>query len=296
MKNFFKAFLWFLLLALIALLFHYFLGEKLCGVCKSKKHTNKELLSPVSTDDVNQKLTNFTIADPDGKILFEFPTSFIINSGNGDVEIPEAMLSFKDSVFDFLNKHQGKELLISAKYLESEGEPIGLNRAKFLKNVLTKSGINPNRILPKAVLSDYSYDDSSSNGDGIAMLFRNASEETSKLVEDSIMNKTLYSKFGSDEFKPDRTLQGYAYELKYYLEKYPTKNAMITGYTDNVGEAASNHTLGLSRANKVLDFLISEGIEANKLKASSKGELEPIATNDTEEGRAKNRRITIIVD
>ncbi len=132
MKNFFKAFLWFLLLALLALLFHYFFGEKLCGVCKSKKHMDKELVSPASTDKVIQKLTNFTIADPDGKILFEFPTSFIINSSNGDVEIPEAMLSFKDSVFDFLNKHQDKELLISAKYLESEGEPIGLNRAKFL--------------------------------------------------------------------------------------------------------------------------------------------------------------------
>lgn len=293
MKNFFKAFLWFLLLALIALLFHYFMGEKICGVCNK---ANRGLVTPDPTEDGVQKLTDFTITDPNGKILFKFPTNFIISSNKGTVEIPEAMSSFKDSIFNFLNESQGKELLISAKYLESEGEPIGLDRANFLKKVLANAGINPNRIIPKAVLSDYSYDDKSGYGDGIAMLFRNATEETIDAVEESVSNKTLYSKFGSEEFKPDWNLQGYAYELKHYLEKYPKKNVSITGHTDDVGEAEANLALGLKRSNTVMDYFVSQGVAADRIKAISKGETEPIDTNETEEGRAKNRRITITVE
>lgn len=293
MKNFFKAFLWFLLLALIALLFHYFMGEKICGVCDK---ANRGLVTPDPTEQGVQKLTDFTITDPNGEILFKFPTNFVISSNKGTVEIPEAMTSFKDSIFNFLNASQGKELLISAKYLEAEGEPLGLDRANFLKNILANAGINPNRIIPKAVLSDYSYDDKSGYGDGIAMLFRNASEETIEAVEESISNKTLYSKFGSEEFKPDWTLQAYSYELKHYLEQYPDKNVTITGNTDDVGETEANLALGLKRANTVMDYFVSQGIAADRIEANSNGETEPIDTNETEEGRAKNRRITIIVE
>lgn len=296
MKNFFKAFLWFLLLALIALFLHYFLGEKLCGVCqRGTDKANMELVTEDPATSVVQKLAEFVITDADGGTLFKFPSNFIITANKGEVEIPESLIGIKDSVFNFLNKNQGKELLISAKYLESEGEPLGLNRANFLKNVLAESGINPNRIIPKAVLSDYSYDANSGYADGLAMLFRNASEETITAVDESISNKTLYAKFGSDEFKPDRSLQGYAFELKHYLEEYPDKKVSLTGHTDDVGEAAANLNLGLERANTVMNYLVSQGIQADKMKAYSKGETEPIESNETEEGRAKNRRILITV-
>lgn len=297
MKNFFKAFLWFLLLALIALLFHYFLGEKLCGVCqRAGAKTNLELETQNTETGEMQKLTEFMITDADGGTLFKFPSNFIIASNNGEVVIPESLTGIKDSIFNFLNKNQGKELLISAKYLETEGEPMGFDRANFLKNILTKAGINPNRIIPKAVLSDYSYATDSNYGEGIAMLFQNASEETINAIDESIINKTLYSKFGSDEFKADRTLQGYAYELKYYLEQYPDKNVTITGHTDDVGEAAANLELGLDRAITVMNYLASQGVSVEKMKAFSKGETEPIESNETEEGRAKNRRIKIVVE
>lgn len=296
MKNFFYAFLWFLLLAFIALFFHYFFGERLCGVCqKDTDKANIELVADDPATNVVQKLAEFMITDADGGTLFKFPSNFVITSNKGDIEIPESLLGIKDSIFNFLNNYQGKELLISAKYLASEGEPLGLDRANFLKNVLIKTGINPNRIVPKAVLSDYSYDTNSTYSDGIAMLFSNASEETINAIDESISNRTLYSKFGSDEFKPDRTLQGYAYELKYYLVKYPNKKASITGHTDNVGQAAANLSLGLKRAKTVENYLVSQGVAEEKIKAYSKGETEPIEPNTTEEGKAKNRRILITV-
>jgi len=298
MKRFFMAFIWFLLLAFIALLFHHFVGEKLCGVCQTDKlnKADKEQINAKNADN-SQKLTAFSITDGTGKTIFKFPSNFVINSLNGEVEIPETMLGFKDSIFDFLNKNQGKELLISAKYLKGEGEPRGIDRANFLKNLLVKgAGINPHRIIPKAVLSDYSFDSSNKYSDGIAMLFRNTSEKAQAELEKSISNKTLYTKFGSVEFKADRKLQTYAFELKNYLKKYSDKRVTITGHTDDVGAASGNYKLGLKRANNVLNYLISQGIDKSRIKAVSKGETLPIASNTTEEGRTQNRRITIVVN
>jgi len=211
------------------------------------------------------------------------------------VEIPDELKGYKDSIYNYLNLNQGKELLISGNYLKAEGETRGLDRAQFLKNVLVKFGVNPDKIVPKAVLSAYSYDQQGKSSEGIGMVFRNISNEQLKVVEEHIADKTLYTNFGTSQFKPDLTLQAYALELKNYLDKYPEKNVQITGHTDNVGAEDSNLKLGLKRAQTVQKYLISQGIPKDKIQAESKGELEPVADNATEDGQEKNRRITIIV-
>ena len=206
------------------------------------------------------------------------------------------MLGFKDSIFNYLNKNQGKELLISAKYLNDEGESRGYDRANFLKNLLVNEAkINPARIIPKAVLSDYSYGDDGQYHGGISMLFTNNSDKTKDALAKSITSKVLYADFGATDFKADRTLEAYVFELKNYLNNNPTQKVNITGHTDNVGKAASNYRFGLKRANNVMNYMISSGIDARRCKSFSNGELAPVASNKTEEGRAKNRRITITV-
>lgn len=295
MKKFIYALLWFLVLAIIAFIFHYFIGERICGVCDNSKNSKKEI-EVTTTDNIQKKSMVFAIADTNGNTLFEFPESFTIKASKDDVYIPESMAGIKDSIFNFLNLNQDKELLISAGYLEKEGEPIGMNRANFLKNFLVKnSGINPNKIIPEAVLSEYAYDEDGNYSEGIAMLFRNQSGETKKIFEQSITQKTLYSNFASTEFKPDRNLQAYAFELKKYLDAYPEAKVSISGHTDNVGNATANYKFGLQRAQNVANYLKSQGIANSKITVDSKGEKEPVATNDTEEGREKNRRITISV-
>ena len=64
----------------------------------------------------------------------------------------------------------------------------------------------------------------------------------------------------------------------------------ISGHTDNVGNDADNLTLSENRAKAIYNFLIDQGIEANRLSFKGYGEQQPIDTNDTEEGRANNRR------
>lgn len=69
----------------------------------------------------------------------------------------------------------------------------------------------------------------------------------------------------------------------------------VGGHTDNVGNDDSNQVLSEQRANAVRDFLIAHGIEASRIVAKGYGETKPMATNDTDEGRALNRRTEVTV-
>jgi len=71
---------------------------------------------------------------------------------------------------------------------------------------------------------------------------------------------------------------------------------IVQGHTDDQGEANTNQALSVARANAVRDALISRGIEAERMSATGFGESQPIADNDTSIGRAKNRRIAIMID
>jgi OOP family OmpA-OmpF porin len=69
----------------------------------------------------------------------------------------------------------------------------------------------------------------------------------------------------------------------------------IIGHTDSTGPADYNQGLSERRAQAVADYIISEGIDAAIIDVSGEGENNPIASNDTAEGRAQNRRVDINV-
>jgi outer membrane protein OmpA-like peptidoglycan-associated protein len=75
----------------------------------------------------------------------------------------------------------------------------------------------------------------------------------------------------------------------------PDVRVEISGHTDNVGSDRYNQVLSLERAQSVRAWLVDKGIASNRMKTVGKGKNEPVATNDTDEGRAENRRIEFFV-
>ena len=67
------------------------------------------------------------------------------------------------------------------------------------------------------------------------------------------------------------------------------------GHADSIGSDAYNQRLSVRRAESVKAYLVSKGIEANRVYTEGKGEKQPVASNKTAEGRAKNRRTEIEV-
>lgn len=69
----------------------------------------------------------------------------------------------------------------------------------------------------------------------------------------------------------------------------------IEGNTDNTGDSASNLRLSQQRAGAVRDYLVQRGVDASTLTTKGNGDTKPVASNDTEEARFRNRRIEFII-
>ena len=79
------------------------------------------------------------------------------------------------------------------------------------------------------------------------------------------------------------------------LQGDPNVRVSIVGHTDSTGSDAINNPLSLERAHSVRDYLAARGVSASRIETSGRGEREPIADNGSEAGRAKNRRVEILL-
>ena len=79
------------------------------------------------------------------------------------------------------------------------------------------------------------------------------------------------------------------------LKACPNAHVTVNGYADNSGNEGINIPLSTQRAQTVADFLVAHGVAGDRLVANGLGTANPVATNDTDEGRAENRRVEISV-
>lgn len=218
---------------------------------------------------------------------------FSIQKNVADISILDSTSNPLQTYYDYLNKNQKEELVVTTFFSKDENGTIALSRSESVKKALANFGINADRVVMQTKQTDFKFSDDNPYHKGFAYEFQIMSEERMQAIDKGIASKVLYAGFGSKTFKPDNTLNAYALELKSYLAKHPDKRVEIIGHSDSNGEAEANLWFGKERAKSVMEYFISQDIDASKLTTSSKGETDPIASNTTKEGQRLNRRIEI---
>lgn len=110
---------------------------------------------------------------------------------------------------------------------------------------------------------------------------------------DVITLKNIFFKTGSAELLPASITE--LNKVLDMMNSHPDMQIQVNGHTDNVGTESSNMTLSNARAQSVKKFLTDNGISDARIRCKGFGESRPIDTNDTEEGRANNRRTEILI-
>ena len=83
-------------------------------------------------------------------------------------------------------------------------------------------------------------------------------------------------------------------EIAKVLDQDAALKLRVEGHTDNQGTAASNQTLSERRAQAVVAWLLAHGVSASRLTSAGFGQTKPVADNQTDAGRAKNRRVELV--
>ena len=117
-------------------------------------------------------------------------------------------------------------------------------------------------------------------------------ERVGEGIQVTFASGLLYD-FDSDAVKP--TARTNLQSLSQSLDKYPGSDLLILGHTDSVGTDDYNKRLSVRRADAAAEYLVGQGVERSRIATGGLGEEEPIAPNDTPDGRSRNRRVEVAI-
>lgn len=119
-------------------------------------------------------------------------------------------------------------------------------------------------------------------------------EPVAEKVDDNTFRlSNVYFEVGEAVILPESYSQ--LNDLVLFLKSNPTKRIRIEGHTDNQGDSQLNKRLSLDRAFSVREYLVSRGISSKRIEFKGMGDTKPIAPNDSEENRKKNRRVEYVI-
>jgi outer membrane protein OmpA-like peptidoglycan-associated protein len=111
-----------------------------------------------------------------------------------------------------------------------------------------------------------------------------------------ILNMPSNITFDFDSYKLKPNFKPTLDSVVLVLNEFESTLITVKGHTDNKGSEAYNQKLSENRALSVADYLITKGVKQQRVAAIGKGELEPIASNSTANGRAENRRVELTLE
>ena len=189
----------------------------------------------------------------------------------------------------------GDTLVVYGNYGEHEagGEALGLARAEALKSAL-KNSWDPARIVCKARKQPDLMEGSAPFMATSFDWYRATINKNESTIISQGSDFIILFPFRSAVKDADAKVDAF---LRDFCEKQKGANTSIsvTGHTDNVGEEAPNKALGQARADFIAGLMQKYGIAKSRITTASMGETQPVASNDTEDGRHENRRVVISV-
>lgn len=249
---------------------------------------------------------NLLINDRTGeKLNINVPQNIGFQKSGYEVKTPLAspVEGAYKQVAGHLNKYPQKTLTLTGLYEKGEKNNsvlpnLGMARANSVKNQLVRMGAKGSQIETEGRLIDKLLMKDGLVLGGMDYLFENG-----KAVDNSRLPAiekawkanpiTLYFQTNSDQVILNEQQRKMFADLIYYLDRKNKGGVTVTGHTDNVGAAAGNLALSGRRADFIKAYLGRNGVNSRQIAASGKGLTTPIATNDTPEGRAKNRRVEV---
>ncbi len=222
--------------------------------------------------------------------------------------IPAPVNKSYQEVVSYLNNNPERLLTVTGLYKGDEAnksiyETLGLARGNNVKSQLVRMGAKTNQIIVKdQKLDNLVFTDDAMKG-GInyrfsAMPVANKGADDQRLKElEKLVVEPIILNFQTNASNLNLTgaQQKKFTQMIEYIEKVPSAKIQATGHTDNVGDAAKNKQLGQGRADFAKSYLVRNGVNGQKIRSNSEGEVKPIADNNTDAGRAKNRRVEVRV-
>ena len=203
---------------------------------------------------------------------------------------------FDEETQKWVSQNTGDNLLeITGRYAENEVSPpgyenMGLARAAIIKALLLTE-LPEERIRLKSELITVGTEAGLDTLDLISTAWKTVSDINSKLIE---LDKKVVILFPKNSIKKEtnKAVDNY---LKSVAKRVKESGEIIylVGHTDNDGDEASNLKLAKKRAMRIRRILRQKGVERDQIKVESRGENEPVATNETENGRYLNRRVVL---
>ncbi len=252
--------------------------------------------------------TSYPFAFSDGAYSVNENDNFNFNLSSSSILTP---LSTKveagvASLKGFLAENTGKVINVTGYYKSDETNDsafpnLGLARATAVKNYLEEMGVSSSQINTAGKLMD---DMLAKDGVYLGPVAYDLADASAD-ADDEL--KALYDRIKADPlvlyFQTNQAAISLSAEqrqkiadISRYLDKVADAKCLVTGHTDSQGARAANINLGQGRADFAKAYLVRNGIADAKIITSSKGPDEPVETNATEEGRAKNRRTVVTLN
>lgn len=229
-----------------------------------------------------------------------------LNSSYNYLPLAAGLTGVVDKAATYLKTNPNRSIQITGRYgSEEENNSIfptlGLARANQLKELFVGRGVDSKRILTSDLLISGNESSADTLFGGVKLAFADyvVSEELRiPRIKADLVGKpiTIYFPSGKNQVNLSAEQKQLFSDVVYYLDNVDGSKISVTGYTDNSGTIEINTRLSRKRAEFVRDYLAANGIATGKMLAIGKGPENPVATNDTREGKALNRRVEVILN